>query len=214
MRLLLFLTLTVWSLVPAPARVQPKAPAVKSNATPATLRAAAVQMRSSRDLADNITRIRRTLKELAADGVRVAVFPECALTGYFDKDFFEQLTAERLVTRYVKGHPKLEWVKPPGKRNEALDCAVYALAAAHMVGIDRWRELDWAKWERHVQALDLFDAGPPPPATAAPASDAQPEARPEPASPPLPAADEPLAMPRRTHMEQLIAARRKANRDR
>ena len=79
------------------------------------------------------------------------------LSKHLPADVFEQLTAERLVTRYVKGHPKLEWVKPPGKRNEALDCAVYALAAAHWAGIDRWREGDWAKWEARVQpARDLF----------------------------------------------------------
>lgn len=72
-------------------------------------------------------------------------------------EVFEQLTAERLVTRYVKGHPRLEWVKPAGRRNEALDCAVYALAAAHYMHLDRWREGDWSKWEGRVQARDLFD---------------------------------------------------------
>lgn len=59
-------------------------------------------------------------------------------------DAFEQLTAERLVTRYVKGRPQQEWVKPAGKRNEDLDCAVYALAGAHWAGVDRWRDGDWA----------------------------------------------------------------------
>lgn len=72
-------------------------------------------------------------------------------------EVFEQLTAERLVTRYVKGRARLEWVKPNGKRNEALDCGVYALAAAHYVGIDRWKEGDWAKWQGRVADRDLFD---------------------------------------------------------
>jgi phage terminase large subunit GpA-like protein len=92
------------------------------------------------------------------------------LSKHLPTEVFEQLTAERLVTRYVKGHPKLEWVKPPGRRNEALDCAVYALAGAHKVGIDRWREGDWAKWEARVQSRDLFDA---PPAADAPADSAE-----------------------------------------
>lgn len=51
----------------------------------------------------------------------------------------------RLVTRYIKGHPKLEWVKPAGKRNEALDGAVYSLAAAHYVGhrpLAGWRMVE------------------------------------------------------------------------
>lgn len=43
-------------------------------------------------------------------------------------DWYQQLTAEKLVTRYVKGFPVREWhqTRP---RNEALDCRVYALAA-------------------------------------------------------------------------------------
>jgi phage terminase large subunit GpA-like protein len=66
-------------------------------------------------------------------------------------EVFEQLTSERLATKYVKGRPKLEWVKPPGVRNEALDCAVYALAAAHWRGIDRWREADWSKLQQRIE---------------------------------------------------------------
>lgn len=45
-----------------------------------------------------------------------------------EKDYFQQLTAEKLVTRYVKGAPVKEWHQIR-KRNEALDCRVYALAA-------------------------------------------------------------------------------------
>ncbi|KAA1052963.1 Phage terminase, large subunit [Azospirillum argentinense] len=46
-------------------------------------------------------------------------------------DYFTQLTAERVRTRYSRGHPVREWVLPDGRRNEALDCAVYALAALY-----------------------------------------------------------------------------------
>lgn len=45
------------------------------------------------------------------------------------EDYFKQLTAERLVVRYVKGQPVREWHKADRARNEALDCRVYALAA-------------------------------------------------------------------------------------
>jgi len=83
------------------------------------------------------------------------------LSRHLPAEVFEQLTSERLVTRYLRGHPRLEWVKPPGRRNEALDCAVYALAAAHWLHIDRWRDGDWSKWERRVAAPDLFDQGVP-----------------------------------------------------
>ncbi len=48
-----------------------------------------------------------------------------------DAAYFEQLTAERLRTRYVKGFAQQYWWKPDGRRNEALDCRVYAYAALH-----------------------------------------------------------------------------------
>lgn len=47
----------------------------------------------------------------------------------FDEAFFKQLTAEVLETRFEKGVKRLEWVKIR-ERNEALDCFVYATAAA------------------------------------------------------------------------------------
>lgn len=45
-----------------------------------------------------------------------------------DPEWFLQITAESLVTKYVKGFPIREWHKRRD-RNEALDCRVYALAA-------------------------------------------------------------------------------------
>jgi phage terminase large subunit GpA-like protein len=84
------------------------------------------------------------------------------LTKQMPGEVFEQLTAERLVTRYVKGRPKLEWVNPPGKRNEALDGAVYALAAAHYAGIDRWTETEWKRREESLQPPPAEDAPPKP----------------------------------------------------
>jgi phage terminase large subunit GpA-like protein len=44
-------------------------------------------------------------------------------------DWYKQLTAEKMVTRYVKGQPVREWHKQDKARNEALDTRVYALAA-------------------------------------------------------------------------------------
>jgi phage terminase large subunit GpA-like protein len=46
----------------------------------------------------------------------------------FDDVFFEQLTAEKLVTKTKGGRPYQEWVQIR-KRNEALDIAIYALSA-------------------------------------------------------------------------------------
>jgi len=44
-------------------------------------------------------------------------------------DYFEQLTAEKLKTRYRRGFAVKFWSLPSGKRNEALDIRVYAMAA-------------------------------------------------------------------------------------
>ena len=44
-------------------------------------------------------------------------------------EYFRQITSEKMMTRYFKGFPKREWVKESGRRNEALDCRVYAFAA-------------------------------------------------------------------------------------
>jgi len=50
-------------------------------------------------------------------------------------EYFKQLTAEKLVTRYVRGHAKRVWIKTR-PRNEALDVRVYALAALSISGIN------------------------------------------------------------------------------
>jgi phage terminase large subunit GpA-like protein len=52
-------------------------------------------------------------------------------------DFYEQLTNERLVVRYSRGVPRMAWDLPSGKRNEVLDCFVYAYAAAIRSGLQR-----------------------------------------------------------------------------
>lgn len=52
----------------------------------------------------------------------------CHFPSSRDPEYFAMLTAEKLITRYVKGFPVREWHKMRD-RNEALDCRVYALAA-------------------------------------------------------------------------------------
>ena len=55
----------------------------------------------------------------------------------------KQLVAEQLVTVQTKrGFSRLEWQKLR-ERNEALDCRVYARAAAWIAGADRWTEAMW-----------------------------------------------------------------------
>ncbi len=67
-----------------------------AKAAPATLKVAAVQMRSTRDLDENIRRTKRSIQQCAERGARVVVFPECSVTGYFDEPFMKAFTAEQL----------------------------------------------------------------------------------------------------------------------
>lgn len=63
-----------------------------------------------------------------------------------DPEFFKQLTAEHLVTVTNKRTHRrsLEWQVIPNRENHALDCRVYARAAAAVLGIDRLPRADRA----------------------------------------------------------------------
>lgn len=71
-----------------------------------------------------------TAKELIYSRLKIAEPGPgfCHFPQTYDEEFFLQLTAEKRVKKFVKGFPRLEWVKTR-PRNEALDCRVYALAA-------------------------------------------------------------------------------------
>src|SRR6476646_828138 len=60
------------------------------------LRVSTVQMRSTRDLTSNIQKIDESLARCAKEGARVVVFPECALTGFFDDEFMKAFSYEQL----------------------------------------------------------------------------------------------------------------------
>jgi predicted amidohydrolase len=68
-----------------------------SDPTATELRVAAVQIRSTRNLQANVKCITEQLAKCADDGVRVVVFPECALTGYFDDVFMKSISAHQLA---------------------------------------------------------------------------------------------------------------------
>jgi phage terminase large subunit GpA-like protein len=67
-----------------------------------------------------------------------------------DAEWIKQLVAEQLVTVKTKrGFQRLEWQKLR-ERNEALDCRVYARAAAWIAGTDRWTEAMWRNLEQQI----------------------------------------------------------------
>ncbi len=53
----------------------------------------------------------------------------CHFPNTYTEAFFEGLTAEKALTEYTKGFPKLVWKKPAGVPNEPLDIRVYQFAA-------------------------------------------------------------------------------------
>ena len=60
------------------------------------------------------------------DGERCLLWPHA---GNYDANYFEQLTSEKR-TNTPRG---VRWELLPGRRNEALDCRIYAMYAAHLL---------------------------------------------------------------------------------
>lgn len=52
----------------------------------------------------------------------------------YDEQYFRMLTAETMEVKLVGGQKKLKWTLRKGRRNEALDCRCYALAALTIMG--------------------------------------------------------------------------------
>jgi phage terminase large subunit GpA-like protein len=81
------------------------------------------------DTAKSLIYTRLTIKQ---PGPGMMHFPQG-----LDDDYYLQLTSEKKVIKYKDGFPSYNWVLPSGARNEALDCEVYALAAALRIGLGR-----------------------------------------------------------------------------
>jgi len=102
----------------------------------------------------------RLQADVAADGI-TAITP----AGYIhlpkiDAEFLQQLCAEQLITRRDRnGYAVREWQKLR-ERNEALDCYVYARAAAAAAGLDRFEHRHWRELERSLGIAETTD--PPP----------------------------------------------------
>lgn len=87
---------------------------------------------------------------VGVDGIKTALFDRLQRGEFvrFSQDlplvFFEQLCGERMSVRYRKGSPIREFLPVRGRRNEALDCTVYAMAAHHILNIN---------WDRRESEL-------------------------------------------------------------
>lgn len=102
-------------------------------------------------------------KRLEKTGPAVRGAGACHFPMDRDKEYFEQMTAERKVTRFVKGFKHVHWFKPDHARNETFDCRVYSYAAlqglvAAGIGLNR----EAAKVERLMQERAGHAEAPPP----------------------------------------------------
>lgn len=82
---------------------------------------------------------------IGIDGVKLALHQRLAhgetilFSDQLGGDYFDQIRAERLVTKFSRGRPTRVWEVVSGRRNEALDTLVYACAARQLVGLDLGR---------------------------------------------------------------------------
>lgn len=75
----------------------------------------------------------------------------CHFPSHYDAEFFKMLCSEELTVKVVNSTRRYIWDKIQD-RNEALDCRVYARAAASRVGLDRFTEDDWLLMENELRS--------------------------------------------------------------
>jgi phage terminase large subunit GpA-like protein len=82
----------------------------------------------------------------------------------FDQTYFDQLTSEQVVTRFREGRPYRVWTLQKGKRNEALDTFVLAMAARLSLPRRMDRELGYETQAAAAPPVEpeLAAAAPPP----------------------------------------------------
>ncbi|HRI90676.1 MAG TPA: phage terminase large subunit family protein [Accumulibacter sp.] len=92
----------------------------------------------------------RKSPEVAEDGVTIRYPAGFVHLPKVDAEFLQQLCAEQLITRRDRnGFAIREWQKMR-ERNEALDCYVYARAAAAASGLDRFEDRHWRELEKQL----------------------------------------------------------------
>ena len=92
----------------------------------------------------------RWLRGSIPDAARSEAWP----TGYchfpaYGKEYFEQLCSEHLITKTVNGRRVTKW-ELIRDRNEALDCRIYARAAAASLRIESWADQRWEQIETEL----------------------------------------------------------------
>jgi len=129
---------------------------------PETLRVAAVQMRSTRDLEANVAATKRYIADCAKKGARVVVFPECSVSGYFDNDYMKALTqaqlesAEHAVAEACREHHVYAIVGMPVRDGEKLYNSAIVIDPAGKV-VERYHKVQLAEsWPDAGDHLSVF----------------------------------------------------------
>jgi len=69
------------------------------------------------------------------------------------EDYFLELTSEKKVTKFSKGRSTMAWELMANRRNEVLDCEVYAMFSAMSLGLER-EGFDWDMLETSMAVED------------------------------------------------------------
>lgn len=109
--------------------------------------------------------LRASLKALAeaSQGETVQPLGRVRVSRDAPDEWFEQVTAETVVTEVKGGFPTRVWKPMPGRPNHWLDCAVYNFAAFEKLMLDRLSDDDWGKLRAERYAAEdprqqgLFD---------------------------------------------------------
>lgn len=89
----------------------------------------------------------------------------CHFPSHYEPHYFEMLTAEekRITIDKRTNRTKVEWHKPSGMRNEALDCRVYALAAVYALGYNNPEQIERIYRGLNEKPIEKPQQLPPPP---------------------------------------------------
>lgn len=82
----------------------------------------------------------------------------CHFGTFLGKEFFLQITAESFVSELVRGRLQEDW-RRLRRDNHLLDCRIYAMAMAELLGLSRNTDNDWAALAaslEHRPEQDLF----------------------------------------------------------
>jgi phage terminase large subunit GpA-like protein len=75
-------------------------------------------------------------------------------------EYFNQLTAERLMAYYVSGYRRMRWEKEKDRRNEALDCRILNRAAFAALKTENWADHRWAQIKEALTVRQLNEERP------------------------------------------------------